>query len=141
MKNALRNISIFFAAALLSYLSFFAISNHYAYTETLFQLKQTQLALARSPALIYGRATSVDVVNRSITVELNSKKLLTYKLIDGAYIAKQELLGNGEVYNALSEPIPSPLSAIQVGTNLSIFGYMSETGTLVAGVVLFGNPL
>lgn len=125
---------------LFGFLSFFAISNHYAYTQTLSELKKTQVALLRTPALIHGEVSAINPIQRSITGKFNGEQL-TFKVTDNAYIAKQELLGDGQTYTALSEPIPSLLSDIPTGTRVVVFAYRSDTGELLAGVVLFGNPL
>lgn len=140
MHLYIRYTGIFFLAVLFGFLSFFAISNHYAYTQTLYELKKTQVALLRAPALVYGKVVAINPTERSITLGLNDKQL-TYRVTDDAYIARQELLGNGQTYNALSEPVPSLLSDIPNGTRVAMFAYRSDTGELLAGVVLFGNPL
>jgi hypothetical protein len=107
---------------------------------------QIMLSIARANEISYGLVESVDVDGTHLIMTLYNPfteptRQLRVRIEPSAYVAFQELRGNGGVYDTLSEPRKAAASELRPGDRVAILLARDESGTLWTNYIVFGEPL
>jgi len=141
---------------LLGFLTYSALEDYFAYQHAVARFNNIAVALGEIEVVQYGTVTALNPQNGTFTIQAldpyasdGRSETFTVTTTSGTAMVEQSLIANqnGEYDSLVEQSAPSgvtpqTITALAPGTHVRIYGYgTTDTATILALVIIFGNPL